>query len=236
MLLQEPFTSGRLLLEHTAADSDPVVTESVPLLFTVLTVVFLVGFFLFLPRLVSLAPLLFDSLFRARGSVSLENSVRYSNDRRQLASLLLIPAVLLIYRYRLWDASFLQGGMAEDWRLLCVIGVFSAFCLLRLLMYIVFRPHRHQDFYRLSRRTAYTYFILLVILAIITVGVLALIGCDDMLIKQALLVESAFVYGIFFFRRAQILALFCNPLRTFLYLCTLEILPTAALVVSTILL
>ena len=235
MLLEEPFVSGRLLLENTPSGNAPVVAESVPVLFTVLAVAFVLASFLFLPRLVSLAPLLFDSLFRARGSVSLENSVRYSNDRRLLATILLLPSSLLIYRYRLWDADFVQG-MSEGWRLVVIIGVFAVFFLFRLFMYALCKPRRQLDFYRLSRRTAYTYFILLAILTLLTAGLLALIGCNDLLIKKVLLLETAFVYLVFFLRRAQILALSCNPLRTFLYLCALEILPVAALVVSTILL
>ena len=131
MLLEEPFVSGRLLLENTPSGNAPVVAESVPVLFTVLAVAFVLASFLFLPRLVSLAPLLFDSLFRARGSVSLENSVRYSNDRRLLATLLLLPSSLLIYRYRLWDADFVQG-MSEGWRLVVIIGVFAVFFLFLL--------------------------------------------------------------------------------------------------------
>ena len=235
MLLEEPFVSGRLLLENTPSGNAPVVAESVPVLFTILAVAFVLASFLFLPRLVSLAPLLFDSLFRARGSVSLENSVRYSNDRRLLATILLLPGSLLIYRYRLWDADFVQG-MSEGWRLVVIIGVFTVFFLFRLLMYALCKPRRQLDFYRLSRRTAYTYFILLAVIALFTAGLLALIGCNDLLIKKVLLLETAFVYLVFFLRRAQILALSCNPLRTFLYLCALEILPVAALVVSTILL
>ena len=235
MLLEEPFVSGRLLLENTPSGNAPVVAESVPVLFTVLAVAFVLASFLFLPRLVSLAPLLFDSLFRARGSVSLENSVRYSNDRRLLATILLLPGSLLIYRYRLWDADFVQG-MSEGWRLVVIIGVFTVFFLFRLFMYALCKPRRQLDFYRLSRRTAYTYFILLAVITLLTAGLLALIGCNDLLIKKVLLLETAFVYVVFFLRRAQILALSCNPLRTFLYLCALEILPVAALVVSTILL
>lgn len=235
MLFQEPFVSGRLLLENTPAADAPVLTESVPVLSAILTVVFVLALIVFLPRFLSLAPLLFDSLFRARGSVSLENSVRYSNDRRLMAVLLLIPASLLIYHYRLWDASFLQE-MSDSLRLLCIIGVFSVFFLFRLLMYALLKPRRQQDFYRLSRRTAYTYFILLTILALLTAGLLALLGCNDLVIKKVLIVETAFLYAVFFGRRAQILALSCNPLRTFLYLCGLEILPVSALVVSAILL
>ena len=149
MLLEEPFVSGRLLLENTPSGNAPVVAESVPVLFTVLAVAFVLASFLFLPRLVSLAPLLFDSLFRARGSVSLENSVRYSNDRRLLATILLLPSSLLIYRYRLWDADFVQG-MSEGWRLVVIIGVFAVFFLFRLFMYALCKPRRQLDFYRLS--------------------------------------------------------------------------------------
>ena len=235
MLLEGPFVSGRLLLENTPSDNAPVLAESVPVLFTVLAVVYVLVSIVFLPRFLSLAPLLFDSLFRARGSVSLENSVRYSNDRRLLATVCLIPASLLVYHYRIWDAAFLYE-MSDGWRLLCVIGVFCLFFLLRLAMYVLFKPRRKVDFYRLSRRTAYTYFILFVLIALVTTGLLALFGCNDLLIKKVLILESAFVYAVFFARRAQILALSCNPFRTFLYLCALEILPTGALVVSAILL
>ena len=233
MLFQEPFTSGSLLLDTTPSDCAPVVTGGLPVLFIVLTVAFILAAILFMPRFMSLAPLLFDSLFRARGSVSLENSVRYSNDRRLVASVLLIPAALLTYRYRIYDAAFLRD-LSEGWRLLAILGVFAVFALLRLMMYALMKPRRNYDFYRLSRRTAYTYFILLVIVGLITAGVLALFGCDLVLVRKVLLVELALFYAIFFVRRAQILALSCNHLRTFLYLCGLEILPTAAMVISAI--
>ena len=67
MLLEGPFVSGRLLLENTPSDNAPVLAESVPVLFTVLAVVYVLVSIVFLPRFLSLAPLLFDSLFRARG-------------------------------------------------------------------------------------------------------------------------------------------------------------------------
>jgi len=234
-MLQEPFTSGRLLLDNTPSDLATVTPQGLPVLFVVLTVTFILAAILFMPRFLSLAPLLFDSLFRARGSVSLETSVHYSNDRRLVASVLLIPAALLTYRYRLYDAAFLRD-LSEGWRLVAILGVFAVFALLRLLMYALLRPRRNADFYRLSRRTAYTYFILLVIIALLTTGILALFNCDPILVKKVLLIEIAVFYVIFFARRAQILALSCNHLRTFLYLCGLEILPTGAMVVSALVL
>jgi hypothetical protein len=103
-------------------------------------------------------------------------------------------------------------------------------------MYSFLKPRRNNDFYCLSRRTAYTYFILLVVLALLTTGILALFGCENAVIQKVLQVEIFTLYFAFLVRRAQILALFCNPLRTFLYLCALEILPSAALIVSAIVL
>lgn len=235
MLLQALFKSGQLLLEDTPAEEVAETAAGMPVLFTVLVLAFMLAAILFLPRFLSIAPLLFDSLFRARGSVSLETSVRASNDRRLIAAVLLIPAALLTYRYRIYDAAFLRD-LSEGWRLLAVMGVILVFALLRLALYNILKPRRNNDFYRLARRTSYTYFILLVILALVSVGVLALFGCDDNLVRKVILIETILLYLSFLVRRAQILALSCNPLRTFLYLCALEVIPTSALVVSAILL
>lgn len=231
MLLQGLFKSGKLLLENTPSNDALVTVEGMPVLFVVLAVAFILAAILFLPRFLSLAPLLFDSLFRARGSVSLESSVRASNDRRLVASVLLIPAALIIYRYRLYDAAFLRD-LTPGWRLVAILGVCWAYTMLRLLIYAILKPRRGGDFYRLARRTSYTYFIMLMVLVMLTVGVLALFGCSDGVVRQVLYLEIILLYLSFLVRRTQILALSCNPLRTFLYLCALEILPTAALVVS----
>ena len=235
MFFQAPFTSGRLLLEDSPSADAAVTVAGFPVLFVILAVAFILAAILFLPRFLSLAPLLFDSLFRARGSVSLENSVRASNDRRLVAAVLLIPAALIVFRFRLYDPAFLRD-LSDNWRLLAIVGVFFAYAMLRLAIYAMFKPRRNNDFYRLARRTSYTYFILLVLLVLVTVGILALFGCEDSVIRTVLYIETIVLYLSFLIRRAQILALSCNPLRTFLYLCGLEILPTAALIVSAVLL
>ena len=234
MLLQD-IIGGELLLKTTPSETPVPVTEGPTGLFIGIVVAAIVAFLVFLPRFLALAPLLFDSLFRARGSVSLESSVRSSTDRRLMAALLTVPTVLIIFTYRLYDPDFLLG-FGPDLRLGIIAGVFLAFLLLRYTIYRLLMPHRRRDFYILSRNTSLTYFILLALLLLVTVGLLELVGCSRMIIGQVLYVESAFIYTVFFFRRAQILSLSCNHLRTFLYLCGLEILPLAALVVSAYLL
>ena len=235
MLLQALFKSGKLLLDNDPVTDATVTVAGMPLLFVILTVAFILASIMFLPRFLSLVPLLYDSLFRARGSVSLETSVRASNDRRLVAAVLLLPAALITYRYRLYDAAFLRD-LSEGWRLLAVMGVILAFALVRLLIYWILKPRRKNEFFSLARRTSYTFFILMMIVAMISVGILALFRCEVAVVRQVLYLEAIVFYLSFLIRRAHILGLSCNPLRTFLYLCGLEVLPTAALVVSAILL
>lgn len=201
----------------------------------VLVLIFVVMMILLLPRFIGLLPYLADSFLRARGSSALENSVRVSRDRNVIAAAMLIPAVFLVFRYRLYDASFLSGREA-DVRLLMVAGVLAAYLLLRLFIYLILRPARRREYYQIAHHTSYTFFILMMLLELVTAGLLSVFGVPEPVLRTVLYAETAVAYLSFFLRRAQILSLICNPLQTFLYLCALEIIPTAALVVSAVVL
>ena len=84
---------------------------------------------LLMDRFLNLLPLLADSIFRARGSSSLENSVRANHDRAVMAFYLMVPALLVIYRYRLYNPAFLRD-LPDPWRLLALAGVFGGWVLL----------------------------------------------------------------------------------------------------------
>lgn len=202
------------------------------MLWNVLVVVFVLLMMLQLKRIMQLAPLLGDSLFRTRGSSTLENSVRYSHDRDILALTLLLPAVLVAVRYQLYRPSFLEP-LSQDLYMAAVAGVFLAYILLRLVLFHWLKPRRRGDNYVLAHRTGHTYFIFLMALVLATVAVLTLFHADDMLFRVVIYVETALVFLLYIFRKTQILSLFCNPLQTFLYLCALEFFPAALLVITT---
>lgn len=233
-MLQDVFKSGRLLLPDTPPEA-PAPVEEVPLTGTLLVVASILLFLLTLRSFLTVLPYLRDTVLRARGSAALENSVKVSRDRNLVAAVFLLPAVLLIYRYRLYDPSFLQG-VGPDFRLLVIACVFFGYLLLRYLLSRWARPRRHYDNYQMAYRAGYTFFILLMMLALATVGILYIAGVDDLIINRFLLIESGVIYLIYLLRRGQILSLSCNPLTTFLYLCGLELLPTALLVVSAVIL
>lgn len=190
---------------------------------------------LLLERFLQLLPLLADSIFRARGSSSLENSVRANHDRNLMAAYLSVPALLVVNRYRLYDAAFLRD-LPSPWRLLALAGVFAAWVLLSWMLFRLLRPRRRFDTYLRAHRASATYFIIYMLLVLGTLGLLALFRLPDATVRMVLYAETAVYYLFFLVRRAQIMALSCNPFRTFLYLCGLEILPSVLLVVSAVLL
>lgn len=229
------FKSGKLLLETTVPEAAAPAAEPSPWLLNLLVVVFVVLGIALLKRFLQVLPYMADSFLRVRGSAALEGSIRVSQDRNLVALVLTVPAILLVYRYRL----FFPDLFLELDPNLQVIGVFLAllaYSLLRHFLYIWIRPHRRFDTFRQAHRVGYTYFIFLMIVLLLTVGLLSLIGLDYSIVRLVLYGETALVYLLFLSRSAQILSLSCNHLRTFLYLCALEILPAALLVVSAVVL
>ena len=228
------FKSGELLLEPSSSEAAGAAGQA-PLLLGILVTVFVILAILELKNFLHVAPFLWDSVFRARGSMALENNVRVARERNYLALVLIIPAILFVYRYRAYDPDFLLP-LSDNLRLAGVAGVFLACLLLRFLLYVWLKPRRRADNFRLAHRAGYTFFILLMLPVLATVGILSLNRVNDFTIRMLLYVEAAVVYLVFLFRKSQILSLSCNPLLTFLYLCGLEILPTGALVATAVLL
>lgn len=231
---ETPFKSGELLMEQTPSQPETLVGGT-PLLPSILVTAFVILALLELRNFLHVAPFLWDSVFRARGSVALENNVRVARERNQLTLILMIPAILFIYRYRLYDARFVQR-LTDDWRLVAVAGVFLGYLLLRTVMYLFLKPRRRADNFRVAHRAGYTFFILLMLLAIAGVTILYFFRANDFIIKSFLYILSGIAYLVFLIRKTQILSISCNPLLTFLYLCGLEILPTGALIATAVLL
>ena len=234
-MLDDPFKSGQLLLPDTPPQAMEAAGEGLSLAASILVAVSVLLFLLALRIFLNVLPYLSDSLFRARGSAALENSVRVSRDRNLVAAVFLIPAVLLIFRYRLFDIAPFDT-LKPDMRLLAVAGVFIAYLLLRFLLYRWMRPRRRYDDYQMAYRAGYTFFILLMMLALATVGVCYVLRVPDQTIKTLLLAEAGVVYLLYLFRKGQILSTSCKSLTNFSYLCGLELLPTALLVVPAVVL
>ena len=234
-MLDDPFKSGQLLLPDTPPEAVAVAGEGLSLAASLLVAVSVLLFLLALRSFLNVLPYLSDNIFRARGSAALENSVRVSRDRNLVAAVFILPAILLIYRYRLFDIAWLDT-LTPDLRLAAIAAVFVLYLIVRFLLYRWLRPRRRYDDYQMAYRAGFTFFILLMILALLTVGVCYVLHLSDLTVKTILLVETGVMYLLYLFRRGQILSMSCNSLTTFSYLCGLELLPTALLVVPAVIL
>ena len=236
----DPFQTGQLLLPDAPPAALTGAGEGLSMIASLLVAVSVLLFLLALRSFLNVLPYLSDNILRARGSAALENSVRVSRDRNLVAAVFLIPAILLIYRYKLIDAAILDT-LSPDYRLLAIAGLFIGYLIIRFLLYRWLRPRRRYDDYQMAYRAGHTYFILLMLLVLVTVGILYVAGVDDLLVKRStvkmvLFVETGALFLLYLLRRGQILSLSCKPLTTFLYLCALELLPAALLVVPAMIL
>ena len=228
------FRSGELLLptlppETAEAASSSSWLESALVLLSVFLIMLLMqGIFH------AIGPVL-RSFTRLRGTVNLEGSVRTARDRNITALALLLPFVLIVNRSGLYAPAFLASRDA-DTRLALFCAVVAAYLILRLLMYVLFRPRRRAELFGVARRSVWNCFILLCLVLLPLYGILVLAGVQADIVRLVIFVIVTVFYGIAFLRRGRILASFCNPLTTFLYLCGLELLPTGLLVASALVL
>ena len=205
--------------------------EYTPLAEQILVVVAVIQGILLIPAFIELLPYIADSLFRARGSVALESSVRVSRSRNRVALVLLLPCMLMIFRLHLWTPALIDR-LTPEWQLAAVTAAFFVYSLVRVLMFWILKPRRRYDNYWLSHRASYTFLILMIMLLLPTWGIFWIFGVSFQTTRLVIYVEIGMVYAAFLLSRAQILNLSYRPLRTFLYLCGLEIVPAFVWVIS----
>jgi hypothetical protein len=228
------FRSGELLLPTLPPETAEAAAPAGWLFPTlVLFSVFLV--MILLPNVFHAVPAVIRSFTRVRGTANLEGSVRTARDRNVTALVLLLPFVLVAGHAGIYTPDFLSETGA-DLRLALLCGVMAVYLTVRWLMYSLLRPRRRYELFALARRSVWNTFILLCLVLLPLYGILVLAKVDPETVKLVILVIITVFYVIAFFRRGRILASFCNPLTTFLYLCGLELLPTGLLVASALVL
>ena len=197
-----------------------------------LAVFFTLLFLLNLRSLIKVAPSLIDCIMRWKGNLDLEDSIQLSRSRNWIAAILFIPFCMLVYADGLFSPDIISGQPPLV-RLAAVAGVMTIYLLLRTFLNWQLEMHNFKTpAFTAANRSFYNYCILLFFILLITGGIASLLTADREVVKAILLWETALTYIVYIYRRGQIFAYVCNPFSTFLYLCSLELLPTAALVLS----
>lgn len=236
--VSQAFTRGTLMMS-TQPSSDitavPKTWKDYPLnsilvCLSILTILLLVKniFFIFHNLL--------DCLSRWKGNQDLEENMQLTRVRNLIALAFILPFALVASRYDLYHPQFFNL-ISGPWITLACIAIMAAYALLRVFLAWQLRPKSSRsDTYKYASRCSYSFFILACIALFIAIGIMNVIGTDDATIKTVSFYILAAFYAIFIVRKHQFLLSGCNPFATFLYLCTLEIIPTGILIATDIIL
>lgn len=204
-------------------------TESILVIISVLLIM------LALNQIVGVFPSVIGSLLRKKECFNLEDSVKLARARDNSAAVLFLPFTLIAAHYGVYEPRW-QVEMPVNSRIWLDLAVFFAFFLIRLGMYfIVFPKKGDYKNYKLAYKAGYSYFIFLTALLLVLVGVMSFMGMNPEVVKSAIYWVTAAVYLLLLVRKMQFFVTSAGFLTGFLYLCTLELIPTGLLVVSAIL-
>ena len=186
-------------------------------------------------ELFKLMPAMTGCLLRSRGNLEVEHSISTARSRNVCARVLLVPFLVAVDRYRIYDAAFL-AGWDEPWlRVGELVAVGAAFLILRRIMHALLLGRRlrlDHDSSRAVTRGILNYFICFAITMMLSISILYMFKASDEAIRLVISGEIAVFWLVSVVREGQILQQKSGVFITFLYLCGLELLPAGALVAS----
>ena len=201
-------------------------------MFNALALISVIVVMIFLKTIVEILPSVLACLIRWKENINIEASVRLSRDRDFSTIAMLIPFCLTVFRFRIYNPDFISN-LPDSPRLWAIIGIFSAYLLIRKAATLMVHPRRMpQKTLSATEKSANTYFILLTLILLLVDSTCSFFDATQNAIRLTSMWLSSLIYGLYLIRKLQIFASSCSLFTAFLYLCALEILPTGILVIS----
>lgn len=184
--------------------------------------------------LIHIIPPLADCLARWKGSVNLDKSIKLSRERNTAARILFLCGGLLASRYGLLRSGLIDG-LPEIWQTPAIFGVLITYALLRRIIFeIMVRHVRKRELFTAGHTASYNFGIWIAITMLLTTGIGSILKLQDSEMRGIMTGICAFFYILYLIRKMQIFNSGYHKLLSFLYLCGLELLPTAALVAAAV--
>lgn len=180
-------------------------------------------------ELFRLLPSLFFAFSRPRASVSLEYNTSVVRIRNATALVSVLPFSLIVDRFGLFRPEF-WSVIPPQWSAAATIGTVLAYIALRTVCSAAVRLPRMDPLAEAAvHKGPWSWFILMTITMLLTVGLLSATGIGNNAMRIILYSEIGLFYLLSLMRSGQIFAGSFSGLTTILYLCGLELLPTAVL-------
>lgn len=180
--------------------------------------------------LIHITPPLADCLVRWKGSVNLDKSIQLSRERNTAARILFLCGGLLASRFGLLRSGMIDS-LPASWQTPAIFGVLIAYALLRRIIYLFMSQYvRKRDIFMAGHTASYNFGIWIAITMLIAAGAGSAFAIQDADMKNILTGICIFFYVFYLIRKMQIFNSCYHKFMSFLYLCGLELIPTAALI------
>lgn len=183
-----------------------------------------VALIVLLSELLRMLPLFLDCYSRVKAHYEIEHSYTSAQMRTTIFWVMVIPFCLMLDRFAIYSPDYL-AGVSAGWRSTIVILSFLSYMLLRHLVFMTAGPKLSQEPSAMVHHAMYSYFIVMVLFMLVSCGILLIFNVKDLVIRHVLLVEIAISAIFALVGCKQNLAQYCSGFATFLYLCSLELIP-----------
>lgn len=167
---------------------------------------------------------------RWKWAFTIEESIPLARSRDACALLSVLPLTLVLDRFGVFALPF-PTVIPESCGVVITFGILAAWFILRSIIYYLLSPSSgSSQKFATAKRTERNFVVLMTWMLLLVAGVLSAFNVGDAASRICIIIVLCISYIHFLVKKAQILGSFCAPLSTFLYLCALEIIPTALLV------
>lgn len=224
------FASGTLELPGTKESQARPEDIGNDLATNILVGIFILLFLLTFNKFINILPYIFGCLLKWKEVVHVEDSMQIRRSRNSIALLLVIPFCMLAAKYD-FIPQLASSGYSPAGNIPATFVVLSGYIVIRTLCNLLGRtiPCKRSAF-DVASSSSMTFFSSYTVLALAIAGIMSAADASSETIRIVLMYAMAAVYIVFLIRKFQIFKNSCSLLFTILYLCTLEILPTATLI------
>lgn len=209
-----------------------IIMDAEQITLTIATGVSILIFLPALPRFVNLFSQLWSSLFRTGTCIRIEDSRKVQRSR-DIVFWTSVPGLMtIVWHCGLYAPEWLET-LPPQFHLPCVAGVMLGYFLLCITLgHIVLQRRLRPKVYEAATGCPKNFWILLAFTLFVATIPLKSSGIGNNVSVIVMYCITGLLYFIFLIRRFQIFASDSNYLTAILYLCALEILPTALFVTS----
>jgi len=185
---------------------------------------------IFIPGIIECFPSLLAAVVRWKESENINYAAKISRSRTRSCIALTIPFLLVSARYCLFSPAANPSPLMQ-------LGITAAamlgWLLVRLLMTAIFKSrHMRKDAWQSAVKCPESFFCILSGLMLVSAAVFHFTACPDEIAREIILWEIGVLYLLSIIRETQIFVHYRGGFSGFLYLCTLELIPSGLLIAA----